>query len=328
MKAAYRVVSVAPPNLGVVHLDQREASLLDTVRAGLRAERKSLPPWLFYDARGAHLFERICRTQAYYPTRIEIGILRAQAVAIADAVGRSRSVIEPGAGDMRKIRLLLDTLRPYAYAPIDVSGEQLLNEAQALAHEFPWLRIRAIEGDFADARLARQLDLPTEKLLFFPGSTIGNFTPEAAAAFLARAREIVGPQGKALVGVDLVKDAAVLDLAYNDPEGYTAQFNLNLLVRLNRELGTNFDLSAFDHRAFYAADKQRIEMHLVSRRAQSIRLGSELIRFAAGETIHTESSYKYQSEGFEALAASAGFALRERWLDDKRWFGVFLFAAC
>lgn len=326
MRAARRAVSFAPSNLGFVHLDQHEASLLDTVRAGLRATRKALPPRLFYDARGAHLFERICRTQAYYPTRTEIGILRAQAVAIADAVGRSRSVIEPGAGDMRKIRLLLDALRPYAYAPIDVSGEQLLSEAQMLAHEFPWLRVRAIEGDFADARLAQQLDTPTDKLLFFPGSTIGNFTPDEAAAFLARAREIVGPRGKALVGVDLVKDKDVLERAYNDPEGYTAQFNLNLLIRLNRELGTNFDLTAFEHRAFYDTTLRRIEMHLVSRRAQSIRLGNELIRFAAGESIHTESSYKYQPEGFQQLAASAGFAVRERWLDDKRWFGVFLFS--
>lgn len=327
MRAARRAASVTPTNLSVMHLDAHEASLLETVRAGLRAPRKALPPRLFYDARGAHLFERICRTQAYYPTRTETGILRTQAVGIANAVGRSRSVIEPGAGDMRKIRLLLDALRPYAYVPIDVSGEQLQIESQALAQEYPWLRIRAIEADFADPRLAQHLDTPTDKLLFFPGSTIGNLTPEEAAAFLSRAREIVGPAGKALVGVDLVKDADVLEHAYNDPEGYTAQFNLNLLIRLNRELGTNFDLSAFEHRAFYDAGLQRIEMHLVSRRAQSIRLGSELIRFAPGETIHTESSYKYRPDGFEQLAARAGLHVRERWLDDKSWFGVFLFAA-
>lgn len=327
MRAARHAVRNTPSNLSIVHLDPHEASLLDTVRDGLHAARKALPPRLFYDARGAHLFERICRTQAYYPTRTETAILRAQAVAIAEAVGRSRSVIEPGAGDMRKIRLLLDALRPYAYAPIDVSGEQLQIEAQALAQEYPWLRIRAVEGDFADPRLAQQLDTPTDKLLFFPGSTIGNLTPDEAVAFLSRARELVGQSGKALVGVDLVKDVDVLEHAYNDPEGYTAQFNLNLLIRLNRELGTHFDLSAFEHRAFYDAALQRIEMHLVSRRAQSIRLGNELIRFAPGETIHTESSYKYRPDDFAHLAARAGLNLRERWLDDKAWFGVFLFAA-
>src|SRR5581483_2260468 len=311
-----------PPNLTFVRLDRPTTSILDEVWAGLGADRKWLPARLFYDAAGARLFERISRTEAYYPTRSEIAILTAHAAAIAERVGRHVKVIEPGAGDMRKIRLLLTALRPAAYLPIDVSVEQLIAEARALAHQYAWLRVHAIAGDFNDPALVTSLrGAQGRALLFFPGSTIGNLHPHEAVAFLRHARSLLGAEAKALVGVDLVKDVEVLNRAYNDPEGYTAQFNLNVLARLNRELKTNFDLSAFEHRAFYDASLQRLEMHLVSRRAQSVRLGEQLIRFAPGESIHTENSYKYRGEQFAELAAQAGFPRAQCWQDPKGWFG-------
>lgn len=327
MRTARREIASTPHNLGFAHLDTDPRSILEEVRTGLLAAHKWLPPHLFYDAAGARLFEQICRTDAYYPTRTEISILRERSAQIAAGAGTRLTVIEPGAGDMRKVRLLLNELRPAAYIPIDVSEEQLIEEALALALGHPWLPVKALVGDFTKADLRPHLPGRPARLLFFPGSTIGNLDPDDAAAFLRRVRDLVGDDGKALVGVDLVKDVAVLDRAYNDPEGHTARFNLNLLVRLNRELATDFEVSAFAHRAFYDAAKQRIEMHLVSRQAQTVKLRGESIRFAAGETIHTENSYKYRIDQFADLAGATGFALRACWRDARDWFGLFLLEA-
>jgi L-histidine N-alpha-methyltransferase len=315
----------APRNLAEIDLAPRAASLRAEVLEGLSRAHKSLPPKLFYDARGAMLFTRICGTRAYYPTRTETSILRRCAGEIAGQIGREATLVEPGAGDMRKIRILLPALRPAAYMPVDISLQQLREEARQLALEFPWLAITAVCADFhapgLDALVAAQAG---RRVLFFPGSTIGNFEPGPAQDFLRRAHDLLGAGGAVLLGVDLRKPKAILDLAYNDPEGYTAQFNLNLLLRLNRELGAQFDLSAFAHRAFYNEAASRIEMHLVSRRAQSVRVAGQLVQFAADETIHTENSYKYTSEQVQQMARAAGFDGVRAWTDPLGWFGVFL----
>ncbi len=323
--ATQPALAPAPRNLVEIDLAPRAASLRAEVLGGLSDQPKSLPPKLFYDAHGAWLFTRICATQAYYPTRTETGILLRHAAEIADAVGPAATLVEPGAGDMRKIRLLLPALRPLGYVPVDISIEQLREEARQLAREFPWLAITAIAADFQAPALQRLIAAQRgRRVLFFPGSTIGNFEPEQAAAFLSRARVLLGENGAVLLGVDLQKAVAVLDRAYNDPEGYTARFNLNLLTRLNRELGAQFDPAAFAHRAFYNESAHRIEMHLVSQRTQTVRVGGQQIGFAAGESIHTENSYKYTPAQVRELARAAGFARTLHWSDPAGWFGVFL----
>ena len=313
-----------PRNLWVVDLAPRAESILREVVAGLAHPRKQLPPKLFYDRRGAELFIAICGTQAYYPTRTENGILSERAGEIAEAVGVGSTLIEFGAGEIQKVRRLLPSLRPSAYAALDISRDQLLRASSGLAFDYPWLSVIAVVGDY-HARLESDLALPrqTRRVVFFPGSTIGNFEPDDAIAFLRRARALVGHSGGVLIGVDLQKRTEVLDLAYNDPEGYTAAFNLNLLARINRELSADFDLSAFEHLAFYNADRSRIEMHLCSLRAQQARVGSHAFSFAAGETIHTENSYKYTPSGFSALAREAGFHLSRMWTDRAHLFAVF-----
>jgi dimethylhistidine N-methyltransferase len=322
--ATQRALPPAPRNLAEVDLAPRTASVRDEVLEGLARPQKSLPPKLFYDARGASLFTRICATRAYYPTRTETGILQASAAQIAAQVGGEAALLEPGAGDMRKIRILLPALRPAAYMPIDISIEQLREEARRLAREFPWLEVTAVGADFrAPALPALIARLPGRRVLFFPGSTIGNFEPQEARAFLRLAHGILGPDGGVLLGVDLRKPKPILDLAYNDPEGYTAQFNLNVLARLNREMSAQFDLASFAHRAFYDEAASRVEMHLVSKRAHTVHVSGQPIRFAAGETIHTENSYKYIPQQVDELAGSAGFASVRTWTDPDRWFGVF-----
>jgi dimethylhistidine N-methyltransferase len=317
----------APRNLAQIDLAPNTGSLRAEVLEGLSRTAKSLPPKLFYDARGAMLFARICGTQAYYPTRTETSILRRCAGEIAGLVGPDATVLEPGAGDMRKIRILLPAVRPAAYLPIDISIEQLRDEARQLALEFPWVAVTAVCADFHARTLDRVLaGQPGRRVLFFPGSTIGNFEPEQALDFLRRAHVLLGAGGAVVLGIDLQKPTPILDLAYNDPEGYTAQFNLNLLVRLNRELGAQFDLSAFAHRAFYNAAQSRIEMHLVSRRAQRVRVAGQLVQFAAGETIHTENSYKYTPQQVQQMARAAGFEQARAWTDAAGWFGAFLFS--
>ena len=313
-----------PRNLCVVDLAPRTESILQEVVAGLAHPRKQLPPKLFYDRRGAELFLAICRTQAYYPTRTENGILSERAGEIAQAVGAGAILIEFGAGEIQKVRHLLSRLRPSTYAALDISRAQLLKASSALASDYPWLSVIAVVGDY-HAPLESELVLPkgARRVVFFPGSTIGNFEPEDAVAFLRRARGLVGDNGGVLIGVDLQKRTEILDLAYNDPEGYTAAFNLNVLARINRELNADFDLTAFEHLAFYNAQRSRIEMHLTSLPAQSARLAGHAFVFAAGETIHTENSYKYTPSGFSALARDAGFRLSQMWTDRANLFAVF-----
>jgi dimethylhistidine N-methyltransferase len=289
----------------------------DDVAAGLSLPQKSLPPKYFYDAAGSRLFARICRVPEYYPTRVELALTRRNLGAMVRFAGRGCQLIEYGSGEGVKSRLLIRALRPSVYVPIDISQDALRSAARRLSAEFPRLRIAPVVGDFS-----RPLEVPLlnkARVVYFPGSTIGNLTPEEAHAFLSMSR---GVAAKMLIGVDLKKDPAVLHAAYNDAAGVTAAFNLNLLARINRELGADFDLRRFRHYAFYNPALGRIEMHLVALENQVVKLGRHRWQFAAGETIHTENSYKYSLEGFRALAASAGFARAKNWTDRRGLFAV------
>ena len=296
-------------------------SFLDDVLAGLSRPRKSLPPKYFYDARGSRLFEAICEAPEYYPTRVETKLMTSRADAMARRLGRDCAVIEYGAGSGRKTRILLEALAPASYVPIDIARDQLMATGAAIAREFPRVEVTAVCADYS-----RPLALPPlagrRRVVYFPGSTIGNFTVREAAAFLANARRLAGRGGGMLVGVDLKKDAAVLNAAYNDARGITAAFNLNVLRRINRELGANFELTAFRHHAFYNAARGRIEMHLLSLKDQVIRIARRAVAFRGGETIHTENSCKYTVDEFRGLAHGAGFEPAACWTDPERLFSV------
>jgi dimethylhistidine N-methyltransferase len=310
--------------LFVLDLAPQSESIEREVIAGLSRPHKTLQPKLFYDPRGAQLFTAICATRAYYPTRTENQILQQSASEIARAIGPAPVLIEYGAGEIDKVRRLLPSAHPAMYVGLDISGDQLVRASTALALAYPWLSVVAVIGDY-HAQLESALTLPADarRIVFFPGSTIGNFEPEDACQFLRRVRALVGDDGGIVIGVDLQKPIDVLNLAYNDQQGYTAAFNLNLLARLNRELGADFELSGFAHRAFYNAERARIEMHLVSLRDQRVHILGHVFAFAAGETIHTEDSYKYTPETFTAMAREAGFSASRLWTDPARWFGVF-----
>ncbi len=298
-----------------VHAAQREELL-----AGLLTPPRFINPKFFYDERGSELFARICELEEYYPTRTEISIFSRESAAIAAAVGSGCELVEPGAGSCEKVRHLLADLAPSAYLPLDISRDFLLDAAQRLREDFPALEVRPVVADFGSA-----FDLPeagARRVLFYPGSTIGNFEPSAALEFLSRAAALVGPGGGLLIGVDLHKASEVLNAAYNDSQGVTAEFNRNILRHANQLLDADFDPEQFEHVAFYNAPAQRIEMHLESRIAQRVHCEGAVLEFAAGERIHTEYSHKYTPQGFADLAAQAGFQPRGCWLDDAALFSV------
>lgn len=308
----------------------RAEDMLAQVLAGLALSQKRLSPKLFYDRKGSALFDAITELPEYYPTRTEIGILTDHGAAMARRIGMGQVLVELGSGSSLKIQTLLAALKPAVYVPVDISKEHLLASAQALAERFPTLRIHAVCADYSgDFQLPQDPDWGA-RAAFFPGSSIGNFEPGAAVGLLERVRAILGEGGRLLIGVDLLKDREILERAYNDSQGVTADFNLNLLTRINRDLGADFELDAFSHRAFFnpRPDPEipngpgRIEMHLVSRRDQEIHLGERKILFRAGESIHTESSYKYDLDGFGRLAASAGFHTEQVWTDEAGLFSV------
>ena len=286
------------------------------VIAGLAAKPKYLPPKYFYDLTGSGLFDRITTLAEYYPTRSELGLLTKHAPDIASLFPQSSALIEFGSGSSRKARILLRAAASVeAYVPVDISGDFLREDAARLRRDFPHLSIIPVVADFT-----AMSGLPAEiaampRAGFFPGSTIGNFEPHEACAFLRRAAGILGPGSVLIVGIDLEKAPDILYRAYNDAEGVTAKFNLNLLVRINRELGGNFDLGAFEHHAFYNAERHRIEMHLASTRRQRVRIGDTIVEFRVGETIHTENSYKYSVESFQALALGSGWSPLKVWTD-------------
>jgi dimethylhistidine N-methyltransferase len=289
---------------------------------GLSASPKSLPCKFFYDAEGSALFDRICEVPEYYPTRTEMGLLGRHAAEIADVMGDDIALIEFGAGALSKVNLLLDALAsPRAYVPIDISGDYLRAMAAKLATLRPGLCVKPVVADFT-----KPLALPAElgqarRIGFFPGSTIGNMDAAEALAFLRKAAAVLRGGGM-LIGVDLVKDPQILHAAYNDAAGVTEAFNKNLLARANRELGAGFDLDRFAHYAFYNPAPQRIEMHLMSLGEQCITVAGHELRFADGETIHTENSHKYSVDGFRALAVQAGFTPKQVWTDPERLFSL------
>jgi dimethylhistidine N-methyltransferase len=293
-------------------------TFLEDVVAGLSLPQKSLPPKYFYDAEGSRLFERICRLREYYLTRAEMSLTRSHIGAIASFAGRGCELIEYGTGEAVKTRLLLRALRPKLYVPVDISQAALERAAQRLSREFPRLRIAPVNGDFSRP-LSILSGARRQRVVYFPGSTIGNLTPQEAQAFLAMSR---AQAARMLVGVDLKKDANVLHAAYNDSRGVTAAFNLNLLARINRELGGDFRLERFAHYAFYNAPLGRIEMHLVSLADQEARVAGHRFQFQRGESIHTENSYKYAAAEFRALAAQAGFAGKKVWTDKRGLFAL------
>ncbi len=289
---------------------------------GLARSPKEIPCKYFYDEEGSRLFERLCALPEYYQTRTETALLAAHAGEIAALIGPQAEIVEFGAGSLKKVRLLLEAASPRGYTPIDISGDYLLAVTEELAADYPNLVLRPLVADFTAALSLPLLPGARARAGFFPGSTIGNFRPDAAAGLLRRMRAAL-PDGGLLIGLDLVKDPARLHAAYNDAAGITARFNKNLLARANRELGADFVADAFDHYAPYNPTARRIEMYLVSRARQRVTIGGRPFDFAEGEPVHTEDSHKYTPEGFATLAARAGWRLARQWRDAE---GLFMLA--
>jgi len=289
---------------------------------GLQREPKLIPPKFFYDETGSRLFDAICELPEYYPTRTEMALLHEHADEISALIGKECLLIEPGSGSSQKVRLLLDALQPAAYMPMDISRVHLLKAAQQLSEDYPWLEVHATCVDFTTEMKLRFCPPSVHKVAFFPGSSIGNFDPADAVGFLRNMANMVGIGGGLLIGVDLKKDQDILNAAYNDEQGITAEFNLNLLSRINQELGGQFDIEAFKHTAFYNPYMGRIEMHLSSRDHQTVALGDESVNFTEGETIHTENSYKYTIDEFSGLAQLAGFEPVNVWTDSEDLFSL------
>jgi dimethylhistidine N-methyltransferase len=316
-------MNVRASALAEAHLPDQQTSVFAREAIGDLSQRpKRLSPKYFYDATGSELFEAITRLPEYYPTRTELSILRDRGSDIAALIPKGAALIEFGAGATTKVRLLLENCAISAYVPVDISGDFLHGQANALRRDFPGLAVYPVAADFTAPFALPDAVAAMPKVGFFPGSTLGNFEPHEACAFLRSAREILGKGAQMIIGVDLEKDERVLYDAYNDAAGVTARFNLNVLVRINRELGGNFDLSAFTHRAIYNRERHRIEMHLISKKSQSVRLLGTSFTFRAGESIHTESSYKYSLDRFAALARGSGWTPRASWTDKAGMFSV------
>lgn len=308
-----------------------ETDVLTEVLAGLKQRPKTLSPKFFYDKKGSQLFDRITRLPEYYPTRTEIGILTQYQQKIADSIHQQLgdtdsqkeiALIEYGSGNGEKIQRLMEALKPSLYVPLEISRQHLLDSVKQIRQRYNWLDIHAICVDYGNHWPLPEVLQHIPRLAFFPGSTIGNFDPKEAQRFLSRIAETVGPQGGLLIGVDLKKDERILNRAYNDDQGITAQFNLNMLHHLNHTLAADFHPEHFQHQAFYNPEKGRIEMHLECTMAHQIRLNGEVIEFARGERIHTENSYKFAIDEFHQLAANAGFRPQNVWTDPDQLFSV------
>ena len=312
----------APDNVALSNLNPRVRDKRSEILDGLRQTQKSIDPKFFYDARGSELFERITGLPEYYPTRTERGILESNAGEMAESCGKNCILIEPGSGSSEKVRLLLDTLKPAAYVPMDISADFLEQSALLLAEEYPWLQVHAVCADFASLDTMPE-ELPAGRcVVFYPGSTLGNMKPGEAVEFLQRLGGWLNGDGGILIGIDLHKSTRTLEAAYNDGQGVTAKFNLNILDHVNTLVNADFDPASFSHRAFYNEEEQRIEMHLVSGKDQVVNLGDTRIGFTRGETIHTENSYKYTREKFRDVAQDAGFEISSSWYDDNNLFAV------
>jgi L-histidine Nalpha-methyltransferase len=321
MTGSPSVTTLKRPRFVQLH-DENGQALREELSAGLLADAAVIAPKYFYDALGSRLFDAITELPEYYPTRTEAQIMRERASEIAAFVGTGRTLVDLGAGNCEKAGRLFATLQPQRYVAVDISVEFLRNALNCLQREHAAMEMVGVGIDFSQS-----LQLPAEagdgpRTLFYPGSSIGNFTPQAARAFLQRARTS-SPGGNLLIGVDLVKDKAVLDAAYDDQLGVTAAFNLNLLSHVNRVLGSDFAVRDWRHVAFFDRGNSRIEMHLEVRRALTVHWPGGQRSFAAGERIHTENSCKYSVEGFDALLRGAGYARTRCWTDDRGWFAVF-----
>jgi dimethylhistidine N-methyltransferase len=311
--------------------------ILTEVIAGLSQPQKVLPAKYFYDEKGSKLFEAITQLPEYYPTRVEINLLRQHRETIAQLVKDDVWLLEYGSGASLKIRLLLQAIKPNCYVPMDISKDFLLASAESLMEDYPWLNVYAACVDYSQpVRLPADMITSAQKLGFFPGSSIGNFSPQDAQIFLQGVRHTLGKDGAMLIGIDLQKDKNVLEAAYNDCQGVTAAFNFNILHHINSILGTQFNVEYFEHKAIYSEEKNRIEMHLVSTMDQIVKISdtsdanseTKNIIFKAGESIHTENSYKYSKQGFTDLVEGAGFEVRECWSDDKSYFAMFYLHCC
>ncbi|HEY2035566.1 MAG TPA: L-histidine N(alpha)-methyltransferase [Steroidobacteraceae bacterium] len=304
--------------------DATDWLLVEDVLAGLHATPKRLSPAYLYDRRGSQLFEAICDLPEYYLTRTETGILARHAVEMAACIGAGALLLEPGSGSSRKTRLLLDALPDLgAYVPVDISRTHLLEAARALQAAYPRLEVLPVCADFTQGfTLPPSRRPPSRVVVFFPGSTLGNFDAPEAIRLLELMRRTAGAGGGLLVGIDLAKDRAILERAYNDAAGITAAFNMNLLVRLNHELAADFDIGSFSHEAIWVPAQSRIEMHLVSARAQAVHVAGESVQFAAGERLVTEHCHKYTADSFASQARSAGWIPRRSWSDARGYFSV------
>ena len=300
----------------------KERDVRSEVLHGLSCHPKRLSPKFFYDESGSQLFDKICALPEYYLTRTEIGLLKSYGDEIASAIGHDSVLLELGSGSSIKIMLLLELLRPDLYVPIDISKSHLQASAHRINECYPWLRVHAVCADYSQPW---QLPYPLHgenRVVFFPGSSIGNFEPEQAITLLTTVGDKVGSGGGLLIGVDLKKDVATLTAAYNDSQGVTAAFNKNMLTHLNRQFEGNFEPDRFEHRAFYNEALGRIEMHLQSCCDQLVRLAGHTIQFKQGESLHTECSYKYTIDEFHRLAARAGWEPVEVWQDELRRFSI------
>jgi dimethylhistidine N-methyltransferase len=320
--------AAAPDRLLPVHdLHPPRGDMHAEVVEGLSASPKTLPCKYFYDEQGSHLFDRICELDEYYVTRTEIGILERVAPEIANRLGPDALILELGSGSSTKTHILLDALeRPAGYVPIDISKEHLRAAAARVRGEFPHVPVHPVCADFTEPlELPRFAHGARQRFVYFPGSTIGNFDPEGQRRLLRRVAPMCQPEGGGLlIGIDLIKDVRILEAAYDDAEGVTAEFNLNLLERLNRDIGTDFDRSRFAHRALYNREHDRIEMHLVSQADQAVALDDERFRLEEGETICTEHSHKFSVGSFSALAAEVGLELDGIWFDPDELFAILL----
>lgn len=305
-------------------LEPQRSDLLADAITGLQQPQKQLPCKYFYDQTGAELFEQICDLPEYYPTRTELSIMRKYAGEMAEVIGQHARIVEYGSGEGLKTQLLLDALQqPSAYIPIDIARCQLQRVAQQLQQQHPNLDVLPVCADYtADFELPTPEQDFANTTIYFPGSTIGNFAPEQAQQFLAKVARQACPAGSLLIGVDLRKDHAILEAAYNDSAGVTAAFNLNLLHRLNDEVDANFNINAFTHDARFNPTTSAVEMHLVSTQQQTVQLNGNQFSFAAGESIHTENSHKYDLDDFARLAAAAGWTRQNVWLDAEKLFSV------
>ena len=314
------------PNLRPNRAERRggDWALVADVLSGLKCSPKHLSPTYFYDERGSQLFDRICALPEYYVTRTETAILGENAGEIASRIGDDALLVELGSGASTKTHLLLDELpRLAAYVPVDISRSHLLAAARRIAESYAHIDVLPVCADFTQPfQLPRTRREPRRVVLFFPGSTIGNFDPPAAVALLRTMRQIAGGEGALLIGYDLVKDPQVLELAYNDAAGVTAAFNLNVLARLNRELGADFDLAQFAHEAVWVPDASRVEMHLVSACAQEVTIAGETIAFDPGEHLVTEHCHKYLPQAFSRLADAADWSATQTWTDTRSYFNV------